>query len=78
MLTFKSEFKNNRLQIEIAQKLGKNFEFSSKEIKLIVHNISSKPKKVKGHNFEWNKENKTMTVLISLKNSEPKNLKIKF
>jgi len=58
--------------------LGENFEFSSKEVKLIVHNISSKPKKVKGHNFEWNKENKTLMVLISLKNSDAKNLKIKF
>lgn len=78
MLTFESEFKNNKLQIEIEQKLGTDFEFSSKEIKLIVHNISSKPKKVKGHNFEWNKENNNLTVLISLKNSDTKILKIKF
>lgn len=78
MLKFESEFKNNRLDIEIEQKLGSNFEFSSKEIKLIVHNIVSKPKKEKGHNFEWNKENNTLTVLISLKNSDAKNLKIKF
>jgi alpha-glucosidase (family GH31 glycosyl hydrolase) len=78
MLNFESEFKNNKLHIEIEQKLGSDFEYSSKEIKLIVHNISLKPKKVKGHNFEWNKENKTMTVLISLKNRDSKNLKIKF
>lgn len=78
MLNFESEFKNKRLQIEIEQKLGSDFEFSSKEIKLIVHNVSSKPKKVKGHNFDWNKENNTLTVLISLKNSKTKNLKIKF
>jgi alpha-glucosidase (family GH31 glycosyl hydrolase) len=78
ILNFESEFKNKRLNIEIEQKLGSNFEFSSKEIKLIVHNIASKPKKVKGHNFEWNKENNTLTVLISLKNSDAKNLKIKF
>jgi len=78
MLNFESEFKNNKLYFEIEQKLGSNFEFSSKEIKMIVHNVSSKPKKVKGHNFEWNKENNTLTVLISLKNSDAKNLKIKF
>lgn len=78
MLNFESEFKNKRLQIEIEQKLGTHFEFSPKEIKLIVHNIPSKPKKVKGHNFEWDKENNTLTVLISLKNSDDKNLKIKF
>lgn len=77
ILTFESEFKNNRLYIEIEQKLGENFEFSSKEIKLIIHNITQKPKKVKGHNFEWNKENNTLTVLISLKNKDSKNLKIK-
>ncbi|MHB1147638.1 MAG: glycoside hydrolase family 31 protein [Lutibacter sp.] len=78
MLTFESEFKNNRLYVEIEQKLGENFEFTSKEVKLIVHNISSKPKKVKDHKFDWNKENNTLTVLISLKNSDTKNLKIKF
>ena len=78
MLTFESEFKNKKLLIEIEQKLGSDFEFSSKEIKLIVHNIGSKPKKVKGYNFEWNEENKTLKVLISLKNSDAKNLKIKF
>ncbi|MBE0423669.1 MAG: DUF4968 domain-containing protein [Lutibacter sp.] len=78
MLNFESEFKNNKLHIEIEQKLGTDFEFSSKEMNLIVHNVSSKPKKVKGHNFEWNKENNTLTILISLKNSKTKNLKIKF
>ncbi len=78
MLTFESEFKNDKLHIEIEQKLGSDFEYSSKEMNLIVHNVSSKPKKVKGHNFEWNKENNTLTVLISLKNSKTKNLKIKF
>ena len=78
MLTFESEFKNNRLHIEIEQKLGENFEFISKEVKLIVHNISSKPKKVKDHKFDWSKENNTLTVLISLKNRNAKNLKIKF
>ena len=78
MLTFESEFNNKRLQIEIKQKLGTDFEFSPKEIKLIIHNISSKPKKVKGHNFEWSKENNTLTVLISLKSSKTRNLKIKF
>lgn len=78
MLTFESEFKNKRLDIEIEQKLGSDFEFSPKEMNLIVHNIASKPKKVKGHNFEWNKENNTLTVVISLKNSDDNNLKIKF
>ena len=78
IINFGSKFKNNRLQIEIEQKLGENFEFSPKEMKLIVHNVSSKPKKVKGYTFDWNEQNKTLTVLVSLKNSNPKNLKIKF
>ena len=78
MLNFESEFKNNKLYIEIEQKLGNDFEFSSKEMNLIVHNVVSKPKKVKGHNFEWNRENKTLTILISLKSIDEKNLKIKF
>ena len=78
IFNFESEFKKNCLTIEIESELGNNFNFSSKEINLIVHNISKKPKKVKGYKFTWNAENNTLVIPISMNNSKEKSVKIKF
>ena len=78
IFNFESEFKKNCLTIEIESELGNNFNFSSKEINLIVHNISKKPKKVKGYKFTWNTENNTLLIPISMNNSKEKSIKIKF
>lgn len=78
MLTFESEYKQNRLTIEIESEIGKNFQFSSKEIKLIIHNILKKPKKVKGYTFDWNEHNKTVTIIVLVKDTSEKKIKIKF
>ncbi len=77
VLNFKSEVCRNLLRLQIGTIIGENYQSSSKKIKLVVHNVRNKPKKVKGHNFEWNKENNTLTVLILLQNSKAKILKIK-
>ncbi|MDP3312452.1 TIM-barrel domain-containing protein [Lutibacter sp.] len=77
ILHFESKFKNNCLEIEIEQKMGINYKFSSKEINLIIHNISKKPKKVKGFNFTWNNENKTVAILITVNKPLEKTIKIK-
>ena len=42
IFNFESEFKKNCLIIEIETELGDNFNFSSKEINLIIHNILEK------------------------------------
>ena len=78
IINFESTFKNNCLTIELEVELGKNFDFSSKEINLIVHNISEKPRKVKGYNFVWNEENKSLKIPILLNKSTLKPLKIRF
>ena len=78
ILHFESEFKKNCLTIEIETELGKNYTFSSKEITVILHNISKKPKKVKGYNFTWNEEKSILTIPVSINNNSEKTLKIKF
>jgi len=78
VLNFEGEVCRNRLRLQIATKVGENYQSSSKEIKLVVHNVQNKPKRVKGHDFEWNKENKTLTILLSQDKNISNNLKIKF
>jgi len=77
IIEFESEFKNNSLNIEIEQELGENFEFYSKEIQLVIHNIAKAPKKVKGYNYTWNESNKTLVIAVSLNKKSEKNIKIK-
>ena len=77
LLTFESELKKNRLEIEIEQKTGDNYNFSSKEINLIVHNISKEPKKIKGYKSQWNKGTKTLNIQVKLDSPTSKSIKIK-
>ncbi|WP_090228590.1 glycoside hydrolase family 31 protein [Lutibacter maritimus] len=78
ILHFESELKKGCLTVEIELELGENYQFSSKEIKLIVHNISKKPKKVKGYKFTWNDEKGTLEIIISIQKVSEKTIKIKF
>jgi oligosaccharide 4-alpha-D-glucosyltransferase len=78
ILHFESELKNNSLTIEIKHELGKNYEFSSKEINLILHNISKKPKKVNGYKFTWNANNNTLVIPVLVNKVAEKSIKIKF
>jgi len=77
LLIFESELKKNRLEIEIEQKKGANYNFSSKEINLIVHNVSKKPKKIKGYKYQWNKDTKTLNIQMKLDSPASKSIKIK-
>ncbi|MBI9042526.1 TIM-barrel domain-containing protein [Lutibacter sp.] len=78
IINFESEYKKNYLTVEFETELGKNYTFSSKEITLIIHNISKKPKKVKGYKFTWNEEKSTLTIPVSMHKISEKTLKIKF
>ena len=78
IMTFESEFENNKLCIEIESELGENYQFSSKEINLIIHNISNKPRKVSSANFTWNAKTSTLVIPVSIHNSKEKSIKIKF
>ncbi|MBT8316586.1 MAG: DUF5110 domain-containing protein [Lutibacter sp.] len=78
ILEFESKFKNNTLRIEIEPELGENYQFSSKLIKLIVHNISKIPRKVRGYEFTYHRENKVLEIPVLVTNTKEKTIKIKF
>ncbi len=78
LIKFESEFKNNSLTICIKQELGENFDFSKKNISLIIHNISNKPRKVKGYNFEWDEKKQLLKIPFALNKLTSKPIKIKF
>jgi hypothetical protein len=78
IIEFESELKKYNLNIEIETELGENYDFSSKEIQLVLHNIALNPKKIKGYTHTWNKATKILTVNVPLNKSKEKNIKIKF
>ncbi len=77
ILNFESEFKNNKLTIEIEPKIGENYQAAKKQIKLIIHNIDKKPIKVKGYPYKWNKEKNILSILITMDKQDSKKIKIK-
>ena len=78
ILEFESKFKNNTLRIEIETELGENYQFLNKQINLIVHNISKKPRKVIGHDFMFDKENEVLKIPVLITNPKEERIKIKF
>lgn len=78
MLHFESTYKKNCLTVEIEQEIGNNYQFTAKEIELIIHNVAKKPKKVKGYQYNWNQEKSTLTIKVALQNSSEKTIQIKF
>jgi alpha-glucosidase (family GH31 glycosyl hydrolase) len=81
LLRFESEFKNHNLEIEFESKTGSNFNTSTKEIKLIIHNISKRPKQIKVNNekinINWNSDGNIVTIPISWNTSKKLDLNLK-
>lgn len=79
ILKFESNLKKSRLCIDIESEIGSNYQFSAKEINLILHNISKKPKKVKGYHFTYNEATNILKikVLVSSVNSTKIKIKLK-
>lgn len=46
LIKFKAEIKGKNIIFELENELGKNFSASKKNIELVIHNITSQPKKV--------------------------------
>ena len=78
IVSFKSELKKKCLIIKMAQIKGAKYQNTIKEVSLILHNISKKPKKVKGYAFTWNEKTKTIRIPLSINNLTEKLIKIKF
>ena len=76
LLKFKSTKKGKYLIIEIDSEVGENYKSEEKHIELILHNISSKPKKVKKYKSVWNAENHRLKIMINYQ-SKKQTIKIK-
>ncbi|MFK5880334.1 MAG: glycoside hydrolase family 31 protein [Flavobacteriaceae bacterium] len=76
LLYFKSTKKGKYLIIEIDSEIGANYTSEKKQIELIIHNISSKPKKVKKHKSEWSSKKHILKIVIDYQ-KKTKTIKIK-
>ncbi len=76
ILNFKSIHTGKYLVIELDSEIGENFNAHNKEISLIIHNISGKPKKIKNYKFEWNSDRNTLKIPIKYLNKK-QTIKIK-
>ena len=70
ILNFKSSLKRNKLTIEIDSEIGENFNPDTKEITLVLHNISKKPKKVKKFDSKWNAKKQTLEIKVPYNNNK--------
>lgn len=81
ILHFSSELKKHRLTIEFEQYNGGLYDYENKEIDVVIHNIQKAPRRVKFGGkkveFEWNSENKTLTLPIVWHTGKAKKLIIK-
>ena len=58
------------VSITIDSEIGKNFDAQHKEISLIIHNISVKPKKIKGYQYTWNSEKNILIIPVKYLNKK--------
>ncbi len=78
LLTFTSEVGIKEIDITIQTKVGENTKVKSKNINLIIHNITKKPRKIKGCYYEWNKETKLLKINSKDEAFLYKKIKVKF
>jgi alpha-glucosidase (family GH31 glycosyl hydrolase) len=81
LLEFESAFKNNRLEIELEAEIGDNFSASTKNMEVVLHNMTSKPKKIKFRGkrvpFKWNETYKTVKFDITWNTKKERKITIK-
>lgn len=76
LLHFKSTRKGKFLILEIDSEVGENYQPKEKQIKIIIHNITTKPKKVKKYKSEWNSKKHTLKIIVDYQNNK-QSIKIK-
>ncbi|WP_306349979.1 TIM-barrel domain-containing protein [Flavobacterium sp. '19STA2R22 D10 B1'] len=68
-LHFKSNTKKNNLAISLQGETGAHYTGMNKEVKLIIHNVAQKPRKVtvakKEESFTWNATENTVEITLS-------------
>ena len=81
LLEFESEFKKDKLEIKLKAETGKQYTTSTKEITVVVHNISKKPRKVKFRGkrvkFDWSDQKQTLTFNIRWNTKKERKITIK-
>jgi len=78
VVNFNSIYNRNRLSIKINTEQGANYITSSKTVNLVIHNISKKPKRIKGLKYTWNEITHTVTISVLNVNTSEKLIKINF
>ena len=70
LLKMKSDASASGLDIEIKKEVGANFKSEFKNLDVIIHNISAKPKSLelngKSQDFSWNENSKELNFRIEL------------
>lgn len=81
ILRFKSERNSDELIISIETEKGTDFKVYNKEIKLKIHHLKDKPRKVKLNGktvkFSWDDNSKETSIKVILKNNKSQKIKIK-
>ena len=81
LLEFKSDLKKHWLNIELEAKIGANYQSKTKQIEFIIHNINSKPKRIKlnGKKIEinWSSSKNILTIPLQWNTSKELKLKLK-
>lgn len=80
ILHFESELEKSELDIELKAETGKNYTTTTKEIQLIIHNISKNPKslKIDGKKVKvnWNSTSKTLSIPMKWNTKNETEIKI--
>ncbi len=70
LLKMKSNASESGLDIKIEKEIGANFKSEFKNLDVIIHNISAKPKSLelngKSQDFSWNENSKELSFRIEL------------
>jgi alpha-glucosidase (family GH31 glycosyl hydrolase) len=81
LLRFQSERNNRSLELSVITQTGRDYKSSNKEINWVIHNITSKPKRIKvgddAIDFTWNKSLKTLKFKSNLVTGNEQTIKIK-
>ena len=66
LLDFESKFVNNTLEVVFSNTTGENYESTNREMTLILHNVTSKPKRIKKEGkkltYTWDEENHKLLI----------------
>jgi alpha-glucosidase (family GH31 glycosyl hydrolase) len=82
ILHFHGVNKNNTVSIKLSSEMGANYQSIDRKINLIVHNIDSRPRKIKSNgkkvDYNWNSTDKILTIPIEWQKESSNKIKIQF